>query len=387
MPDGLTSIGNIIKNQTNIHMNKLYLNPRLFVAFVLTFLLCFHINANAYQLMSTNFYIVGPDGTPTLKDGNMTIYDSPYSNGIDWHDGEKLSNGGENFGIIRYGASLAVERRQLVDGADTAYFNMWGMQIRNYRFELTMENFNPITQSAYVYDNYLNSIQPVDFMGLTTVNFSVTDTPSMASNRFKVIYTTPAEYNVMMSSMFRTLPVNFTGIQAIKKGRVNLVNWQVENEVSVQDYVVENSTDGRNFLPVGRLAANNLGSNHQYHFSDKTGIGADYYRIRANSNDSKTFYSKTITLKVEEVASTLSIVTNPVLNKQVRLKLNQLKATGYTVSLVYPGGKMIALKSISVSYGEWDVHIELPASAAPGIYQLRLVATDNTVMVKSIVLL
>ena len=336
-------------------MNKLYPNPRLFVAFVLTFLLCFHINADAYQRMSTNFYIVSPDGLPTLKDGNMTIYDSPYSNGIDWHDGVKLSNGGENFGIIRYGASLAVERRQLVDGADTAYFNMWGMQTRSYRFELTMENFNPMTQSAYVYDDYLHSVQPVDFTGLTTVNFSVTDAASMAPGRFKVIYTTPAEYNVMVSTMFGALPVNFTGIQAIRQGKVNLVNWQVENEVSMQYYVVEHSTDGRNFLPVARLAANNLASNHQYHFSEKSGIAADYYRIRANSNDSKTFYSKTITVKAEEVASTLSIVTNPVLNKQVRMKLNQLKAAAYTVSLVYPGGKIIALKSISVNYGESDL--------------------------------
>ena len=105
-------------------MRNLYLTKRILncaVAFL--FFTCMHFSANAYQLMSTNFYIVDANG-PTLMDGNITIYDTQYSNGVDWNDGTKMNNGGENWGLIRNGVSLVVERRQLVTGPDTAYFNM-----------------------------------------------------------------------------------------------------------------------------------------------------------------------------------------------------------------------------------------------------------------------
>ena len=113
--------------------------------------------------MSTNFYIVGADGVPTLMDGNISLYDNQYINGVDWNDGTKLNNSYENFGLVRSGVSLVVERRQLVTGADTAFFNMWNMQLRNYRFEVTMQYFDPLTVAAYVWDDYLHTITPVSF--------------------------------------------------------------------------------------------------------------------------------------------------------------------------------------------------------------------------------
>jgi hypothetical protein len=154
-------------------MKNLYQTKQLRqCAVALLLFMCMHTTADAYQLMSTNFYIVDAKG-PTLMDGNITIYDNQYSNGVDWNDGTKMNNSGENWGLIRNGVSLVVERRKLVAGPDTAFFNMWGMQLRNYRFEITMQNFDSTTIAAYVWDEYLHTIMPVSFSGITTVNFTV----------------------------------------------------------------------------------------------------------------------------------------------------------------------------------------------------------------------
>ena len=73
------------------------------------------------QTLRTNLFIVGSNGSKTLMDGNMTIYDDIYCNCVNWEDALKMSNPGENWGLIRSGTSLAVEKRKFIPGTDTTY--------------------------------------------------------------------------------------------------------------------------------------------------------------------------------------------------------------------------------------------------------------------------
>jgi hypothetical protein len=80
--------------------------------------------------MWDNLFIVYNNGA-TLMDVNMTNYNNQYSNAVDGNDIWKMSNFGENFGIIRSSANLVFERRSLIAVNDTTYFRMWNMQLSN----------------------------------------------------------------------------------------------------------------------------------------------------------------------------------------------------------------------------------------------------------------
>ena len=64
------------------------------------------------------------DCSKTLMDGNMTIYDDIYCNCVNWEDALKMTNPGENWGLVRSGTSLAVERRKFIPETDTTYIRM-----------------------------------------------------------------------------------------------------------------------------------------------------------------------------------------------------------------------------------------------------------------------
>ena len=371
-------------------MNNLYFTPkRVISTMLILFFVCLQFNSWAYQIMSTNFYIVGTNGVPTLMDGNMSIYDNQYSNGVDWNDGTKVNNSGENWGLIRNGISLVVERRQFVRGADTVFFNMWGMQQRNYRFEVTMQYFDPLNLAAYVWDNYLHEITPVSFSGITTVNFTVNTNPgSWAAGRFKLIYTSPAKYAAVYAASNAVLPVTITGINAVRKEENVLVSWSVENEISMENYVVESSSEGRQFNPLQTLAPFNTTGSHIYTYKDlAVVVGHHFYRIKIISRGGKITYSKIVSIGPANSPVTITVYPNPVVNKTVQVQWNNTEAATWHTSLVYPNGSRQALNILNVPSGKSTGSVILPSSLQAGTYMLRFTDAANNVQVKTIIVL
>ncbi len=361
------------------------------VAFLLTlFFIALQFNGNAYQLMSTNFYIVDPSGKPVLKDGNISIYDTPYINGVDWNDGTKLNNGGENWGLIRSKISLVVERRQLVTGADTAFFNMWGMQRRNYRFEVSMKYFDPLTVAAYVWDNYLKTITPIDFSGITTVNFSVdANVVSAAAGRFELIYTTPAKYAALYAELYGPLALKFTGVNASRKDKENgLITWSVENENSLENYSVEHSSDGLHFETIANVIAENSNGINSYQFTYKNFSAADhYYRVKANGTGGRSVMSPVAKVVYHTGAPIVSVYPNPVVNKIMQLQWDIAKDETWGISLVYPDGSTRLLKTVNVPSGHSTNGVNLPVGLHAGIYQLRFTKAGEKMPSKTIIVL
>ena len=371
-------------------MKNLYLrNKKPFSAILILFFVSMQLSSKAYQLMSTNFYIVGADGVPTLMDGNISLYDNQYINGVDWNDGTKLNNSYENFGLVRNGVSLVVERRQLVTGADTAFFNMWNMQLRNYRFEVTMQYFDPLTVAAYVWDDYLHTITPVSFSGITTVDFNVTaEAASKAAGRFQLRYTTPLLYPAIYAAAYNTVPVNFTGISAAKNQADVIVKWSVENEVSMENYKIEHSTDGLLFKELQTVAALNFKDSHSYTYMDYTAVeGDNFYRIKASAAGGKTAYTGIAKVYFSNSAG-INIYPNPVIDKRVQLQWNNnAAATIWHTSLLYPDGRRQLLKTLNVAAGRSAGSIQLPGSLPAGIYQLQFTDAANKAKVKTIIVL
>ena len=130
---------------------------------------------------------MGSDGSKTLIDGNMTIYDDIYCNCVNWEDALKMTNRGENWGLVRSGTSLAVERRKFIPETDTTYIRMWNLQQRNFSIEVIGGDLSKTDRIGYLRDNYKNVNTPIDLGDTTYIDFSVSnDSRTSEQNRFSI---------------------------------------------------------------------------------------------------------------------------------------------------------------------------------------------------------
>ncbi len=328
--------------------------------------------------MRANLMIVDANGA-TLMDGNMTNYAAGYSNDIDGYDIWKMSNFGENFGILRSAANLVIERRSLISQTDTTYFRIWNVQQRNYRIQVITNNLHTFNLVAFMRDSYLNHDLPVNLNDTTNIDFTVNSQPgSKAQNRFTLIYRD-------VNAAGGALPVQFTSIQLQRKNNDVQVSWGVENEINMVKYVVEYASDAVHFTPVTEVASSNSALSKSYSAVDtRPATSEHFYRIRAVDVGGKTQYSAVARLSAGKAQQGLNVYPNPVANKKCQLQLDVTQAGTYTVSITAMNGQRQEIGKLAVTAGQSLQTLSLPNNTAPGIYRLQLTAPNQSVLLKTI---
>ena len=339
------------------------------------------LSTNAQVRMRANLHIVDANGT-TLMDGNMTNYNNIYSNAIDGYDIWKMSNFGENFGILRSTANLVVERRALITSTDTTYFRMWNMQQRNYRIQVIAEKLHNSNLMGFVRDSYLNQDFPIDLNDTTDINFTVNaQAGSAAADRFKLIY-------VNLGIAAGTLPVNFTGITASRKSNNIQLSFSVANEINMHQYVVQHSADGRLFKDITTIAPSGAGSSKTYQtFDVQTASAAHFYRIKGISIGGKEQYSVIAKVSAQSNLSAIQVYPNPITGKSMQIELNNTVAGMHQLVAISNIGQRFVLPALKIAGTQQMQTVQLPGSMAPGIYRLQVTAPDAKVFVKTIVVL
>lgn len=359
-----------MKNQFP-HMNSV-LRTFLFLVILFT-----GINSDAQQLMRTNLMVVANDGTRTLIDGNLTIYDNPYCNCVDYDDAWKMTNPGENWGLIRSNTTLVVERRKIIPFTDTSYIRMWNLQQRNYAIQVIARNLNHPGLVGYVKDNYTNTSIPFNLNDTSYINFSVNSNPaSNAQNRFMVIFE---------STLNAPVPVLFTGIKLSRKDANVNVEFSVENELSVVDYSIQYSRDGNDFKDIKHLQPFNNGRNITYkEDAGSCAEGDNFYRIKARSNEGKTYFSTIAKVSGPGAGINITVYPNPVVNKQVQVQLALSTEGKYQVMAIGATGLVYNLGTLQANAIQSSQTINLPPVMKPGIYKLQFLGPDNSIHTKTI---
>jgi len=178
------------------------------------------------------------------------------------------------------------------------------------------------------------------------------------------------------------LPVNLTSFTAQAKGSDVLLNWQVAQEINMKQYVVERSATGRQFKPVGNVAATNSVTPHSYSYTDAAvaNTGTIYYRIRQEDKDGSVNYSKII--PVTATGASLSVrVVNPFRNA-VQLQVNAPTAQKLQGGIYDMQGRKVASAPAQVLVAGQNT-ITIPAGNLPkGVYLLTITVGKNTLKYK-----
>lgn len=173
------------------------------------------------------------------------------------------------------------------------------------------------------------------------------------------------------------LPVvllDFTG-KLVKDDAV--LNWKTADENNTYEFIIERSTDGSIYEPVGRATAQNTPGIHHYQFTDasitSTGATVFYYRLKQVDIDSRFTYSRIISLQTgDKNENMIRIYPNPA-RDQIIIESSTLSGPVH-YRVFDTNGKTVVRKSEQVSAGS---NLQLDISNLPaGVYFLDLHSTS-----------
>jgi hypothetical protein len=167
-----------------------------------------------------------------------------------------------------------------------------------------------------------------------------------------------------------TLPVVLTDFKVAEKGSSVALSWTTATEINSSHFVVERSTDGKDWVAIGTIqAAGSISVEQNYSFTDAAPAdGTNYYRLRIVDIDNsyKLSLIKTASFK----ATDLVIVTGPnparsFLNINVSTPGNQpyrLRLVNRSGQIVFDQKQAAATKRLQLnvsSYAEGTYFVEV----------------------------
>ncbi len=178
---------------------------------------------------------------------------------------------------------------------------------------------------------------------------------------------------------FVLLPVILVDFSAAKNGTGILVSWQVAQQVNIDGYDVEYSTDGVNFTTIGTVAPNGL-DNGTYTFNHLQPVnGNNFYRLKMKNTGGSYRYSAIVKINLA-VKAGLVIAPNPVKenftiqysNSNTIRQISITDATGRVMKEFAPRSNF---GSIVVNAGNYGA----------GVYFVKMLMQDNSVITQRIV--
>ncbi|MBS1495477.1 MAG: T9SS type A sorting domain-containing protein [Bacteroidetes bacterium] len=177
---------------------------------------------------------------------------------------------------------------------------------------------------------------------------------------------------------FSVLPLQFINFTAAKKDNTIELNWKTANEINVNHFEVERSTDGLTFSVIKSLSAKNQQQN-SYTITDVPGnqLWSEpqfYYRIKQVDNNRLYKYSNIV--RVNWISKMdVSIAPNPVKDKVMITTSARVKE----IQLLNMNGQLIKTWRPSASQ-QYSV-----ANIAAGLYYLRLI-NDTIIQTEKILI-
>lgn len=315
--------------------------------------------------LSTRLYAASASNT-NLIDGTLAEFDASFSNVIDDLDAPKLTNFGENIGILTAGKSISVERRGEIINTDTIFYQLGQLRQQGYQLEFSAKNLANQGLTAWLVDNYLHSNRMIDLNVVSIIDFDVNpDAGSAASNRFMLVF-----------RQLAPVPVTFTNIAAWRLEKDIMVKWKVENELNIDHYEVERSSEGRSFSKIGSQPAtgNGGGSSEEYNWLDKSPFaGNNFYRIKSVGIGNDIKYSEVVKVNMDGDPSLITVYPNPVKNDYIGLSFNDQPKGYYDVKLFGTNGQLILKRGINHPGGSQRITVPVSSSLAAGVYNLEII--------------
>ena len=166
------------------------------------------------------------------------------------------------------------------------------------------------------------------------------------------------------------LPVELIDFQATHQSSAILLKWQTASELNNDHFIIEHSSTGKEFLPIGRVEGNGTTKTiHSYSFTDtKPFPGKNYYRLTQYDLDGKKAYSPIRYLNIESQDGPLNIEVYPNPAKdEITIRSSQFLPNASVAFYDLMSGLIVWEKQFDLFAWEQSVDIN---SIKPGLYRV-----------------
>ncbi len=198
---------------------------------------------------------------------------------------------------------------------------------------------------------------------------------TIQSRRYSLIWNqlldaTGATDNTILDCARIILPVELLHFDAEPNGEDVLLTWATGSEKESDHFVVERSTDGVEFTPIGRVNAMGFSMQRQdYYLLDADPMtGVNYYRLRIVDQDGSFEFSD-IRVVVMGSPARMTLFPNPT-NDQLYITLDKAMDGPVVVDVFDATGRAVYHRNLNVN-DAFQAHISV-ADLAQGSYMLRL---------------
>ena len=329
---------------------------------------------NEIKMLSTFLYTAAGN----MADGNRVVFDVQYSNNVDMWDAVKLMNPGENFGLHRNGYNLAVEARQPIKDGDTLYYKMSNLVPQVYTMSVEVQFLENTSAVAELVDRFTNTRRYINLGSNNSFPVTVTTNPaSKAADRFYMVF----------SAMAAALPVKFTNSKAIPTADKSVtVSWTAEDEINVDRYEIERSSNGSNFETIGKVTRQSAG-NRYYQYQDKQAPAnsTSFYRIRAVDTDGRKTYSPILKTSTAVMSAALfTVFPNPVQGTQLNIRMQDTKPGDYQLRMLSNTGQVVYTGKFRITQNDQTVAVSLVTPLTAGIYTIAASNESGELLSKKI---
>ena len=193
--------------------------------------------------------------------------------------------------------------------------------------------------------------------------------------------------DISMTQCLIVLPIQLESFTGRSTAQGSVLSWQLAPSPELQSFIIERSTDGANFLPVGQMAA--LPDSTHYQFTDALlpSPGATLiYRIKMVKFDGTTDYSDIVVLRTTSGSSVLatSLAPNPA-RTSTTLVIRSVSPGSARILFLNTSGTLLSSRSVIISTGTNTVDLSLPAHLPAGIYIVRTITGSESAVSRLIV--
>ncbi|MFP5042343.1 fibronectin type III domain-containing protein [Parasediminibacterium sp. JCM 36343] len=306
-------------------------------------------------------------GTYHKMDVANIVFGNGYSNGYNGNeDVPKLTNSSDNLSIHELSTSkaLSIDGRQAATKDDIIAIELAQVSKANYQLQIDATSFNSNNLAPYVYDAYAKTYTALS-SSLNTISFAADNTVAASyANRFKIVFKPTV------------LAVNNINATAILKDGAATVSWNTVGEDKVAGYAIEKSTDGTAYTAIGTATAKNTATAAYSYVDNSVANGTTYYRIKATSADGSIAYSNIISVS-KGVGVIYSLYPNPVINGKLNVKLDNVNAGKYTVSIYNSLGQKVYAEVVSHNGGTAMHGLSITEKLANGVYNVTISSVSS----------
>ncbi|MCC7232610.1 MAG: T9SS type A sorting domain-containing protein [Bacteroidia bacterium] len=174
-----------------------------------------------------------------------------------------------------------------------------------------------------------------------------------------------------------TLPIELASFDARADGNRVLVSWETAAEINNEYFTVERSSDGENFVPVGRVeGAGNSTNLLSYGWEDRDPLtGTSYYRLRQTDYDGKTEEFDPVSVNrdnPEESITIESCAPNP-FEDYLSLVIRSGKGTSAHFEMYSSSGAIVKNSDAMLNTGTNRIEIQGLSGLLPGMYILKAI--------------